>query len=33
MMTNFKNLFKQLKNCYQTKTNREMSQHDFQFEM
>jgi hypothetical protein len=30
-MTSFRNLSKHLKNCYQTKTNREMSQHDFQF--
>jgi hypothetical protein len=31
MMTCFKNLFKHLKNCYQTKMNREMSQHNSVF--
>jgi hypothetical protein len=30
-MTCFKNLFKHLKNCDQTKTNNEMLRHDFQF--
>jgi len=30
-MTCSKNLFKHLKNSYQTKTNKEMLQHDFQF--
>jgi len=30
-MTCSKNLFKHLKNSYQTKTNNEMLQHDFQF--
>jgi hypothetical protein len=31
MMTCSRNLFKNLKNCYQTKTNKKMSQHDFYF--
>jgi hypothetical protein len=31
MMACSRNLLKHLKICYQTKTNREMSQHDFQF--
>jgi hypothetical protein len=31
MMTCSSNLFKHLKHCYQTKTNSEMSQHDFHF--
>jgi hypothetical protein len=30
-MTCSKNLFEHLKFCYQTKTNKEMSQHDFKF--
>jgi hypothetical protein len=30
-MTCSRNLFKHSKNCYQTKTNRKMSQHDFYF--
>jgi hypothetical protein len=31
MMKNCKNLSKKLKICYQTKTDKEMLQHDFQF--
>jgi flagellar biosynthesis protein FlhB len=31
MMTCSRNLSKHLKHCYQTKTNKEMSKHDFQF--
>ncbi len=31
IMTCCRNLFKHLKICYQTKTNKEMSQHDFYF--
>lgn len=31
MMTSSRNLSKHLKNCYPTKTNEEMSQHDSQF--
>jgi hypothetical protein len=30
MMTSSKNLSKHLKNCYRTKTNKEMAQHYFQ---
>jgi len=30
MMKNSKNLFKQLKDCYQTKSNKEMLQHFFE---
>jgi hypothetical protein len=31
MMTSFRNLSKDFLNCYQTKTDREMLQHDFPF--
>jgi hypothetical protein len=31
MMKNSNSLYKQLKDCYQTETNKEMFQHDFQF--
>jgi hypothetical protein len=31
MTRSFRNLYKHFKNCYQTKTNREMLQQDFQF--
>ncbi len=30
MMTCYRNLFKNLKRCYQTKANKKMSKHDFQ---